>query len=121
MEKQAFALVKFLKAFHEYILHSEIIAFIPHSTMKDILRQQDSVGRWGKWIAKIQEYDLDIKPTKLIKGQGLAKLMTDSIHKALGINAVSKCTSQEPHQTAQVSVHKKFTQSFWYTDIVYYL
>jgi hypothetical protein len=32
-------------------------------------------GKRGKWIATILEYDIEIKPTKLIKGQGLAKLM----------------------------------------------
>jgi hypothetical protein len=39
------------------------------------LNQPDSDGKRGKWIEKIQEYDLEIKPTKLIKGQGLAKLL----------------------------------------------
>ena len=42
--------------------------------MKDILLHGDVEGRRGKWIVKIQEYDLDIKPTKLVKGQGLAKI-----------------------------------------------
>ena len=36
--------------------------------------QYDSEGKRGRWIAKIMEYDIDIKPTKLIKGQGLEKL-----------------------------------------------
>ena len=39
---------------------------------------QDPDGKRGKWIAVILEYDLEIKPTKLIKGQGLAQLMTKS-------------------------------------------
>ena len=46
---------------------------MPASAVKDILIQGDSEGKRGKWISKIQEYDLDICPTKLIKGQGLAK------------------------------------------------
>ena len=74
MEKQAFALVKALKDFRVYILHSHIIAFVPNSVVKDILRQ-DPDGKRGKWIVVILEYDLEIKPTKLIKGQGLAILM----------------------------------------------
>ena len=36
--------------------------------VKDILVQGGSEGKRGKWISKIQEYDMDIKPTKLIKG-----------------------------------------------------
>jgi len=32
------------------------------------------------------EYDIELKPTKLIKGQGLAKLMTETNFQALDIN-----------------------------------
>jgi hypothetical protein len=38
-------------------------------TVKDILAQHDCLGVRGKWVSKIQEYDLEIKPTKLVKGQ----------------------------------------------------
>ena len=58
------------------LFRSQIVAYVPNSTVKDILVQSDVEGKRGKWIAKIQEYDLDIKPTKLFKGQGLAKLLT---------------------------------------------
>ena len=77
MEKQAFALVKALKDFRVYILHSHVIAFVPNSVVKDIITQ-DPDGKRGKWIVVILEYDLEIKPTKLIKGQGLARLMVES-------------------------------------------
>ncbi|XP_059068351.1 uncharacterized protein LOC131054285 [Cryptomeria japonica] len=33
----------------------------------------------GNWIAKIQEYDLEIKPTKLVQGRGLCQLMAENI------------------------------------------
>lgn len=68
-----------MKAFRDYILHSKAIAYVPSSTVKDILVQADSEGIRGKWISKLQEYDFEIKPTKLVKGQGLAKLLTASI------------------------------------------
>ena len=56
MEKQAFALVKALKDFRVYILHSHTIAFVPNLVVKDILNQ-DPDGKRGKWIAIILEYD----------------------------------------------------------------
>jgi hypothetical protein len=34
------------------------------------------LGDRGKWVSKIQEYDLEIKSTKLIKDQGLAQMLT---------------------------------------------
>jgi hypothetical protein len=36
--------------------------------VKDILTQLDPEGKRGKWIVVLLEYDLEIKPTKLIKG-----------------------------------------------------
>ena len=87
MEKQALALVKALKDFRVYILHSHIITFEPHTVVKDIL-SQDPDGKRGKWIATILEYDLEIRPTKLFKGQGLAKLMAESNFQALDMNMV---------------------------------
>jgi hypothetical protein len=49
MEKQAYALVKALKAFRVYVLHSKIIAYVPSSAVRDILIQPDIDGRiyWG--------------------------------------------------------------------------
>ena len=37
MEKQAFSLIKALKDFRVYILHSHIVAFVPSIIVKDIL------------------------------------------------------------------------------------
>jgi hypothetical protein len=68
MEKQAYALVKSLKAFRVYVLHSKIISYVPSTSVKDILIQPDIDGRRGKWITKILEFNLEINPTKLIKG-----------------------------------------------------
>jgi len=50
--------------------------------------QTDLEGRSGKWIATMWEYDLEIKPTKLIKGQCLEKLMAKSNLHALDINLI---------------------------------
>ena len=44
-EKQAYAMVKALKAFRTYVLHSKIIAYVPTSAVKDILVQPDSDGK----------------------------------------------------------------------------
>ena len=68
MEKQALALVKAIKYFRVYILYSHIITYVPNDVVKDILTQDGPDERRGKWIATILEYDIEIKPTKLIKG-----------------------------------------------------
>ena len=71
-------LVKAIQYFRVYILYSHIVAYVPNAVVKGILTQDGLDGKRGKWIATILEYDLQIKPTKLIKGQGLAKLMAES-------------------------------------------
>jgi hypothetical protein len=48
-------MVKSLKTFRTYILHSKIIAYVPNSSVKDILVQSNSDGNRGKRLAKIQE------------------------------------------------------------------
>jgi len=58
-------------------LHSNIIAYVLNNAIRDILVQPDNEGKRGKWIAKLLEYDVEIEPTKLIKGQGLVKLLVD--------------------------------------------
>ena len=88
MEKQAFALIKALQDFKVYILHSHIIASVPHSVVKELLTQ-DLDGKRGKWIAVILEYDLEIKPTKPIKGKGLAKIMAEINFQALDMNMIN--------------------------------
>ena len=67
------ALIKALKDFRVYILHSHTIAYVPNTDVKYFLMQNDLEGIRGKWIAVILDYDLEIKPTKLIKGPRLGK------------------------------------------------
>lgn len=68
IEKQAYALVKSLKDFRFYVLHSPVMAYVLNAIVKDILKQPDPDGRRGRWIVASLEYDLEIKPTKLVKG-----------------------------------------------------
>ena len=76
-EKQVYALVKALKHFGTSIGFSKIKAYVPYQAVKDVLSQSDGIGIRGKWISRIQEYDLEIKPIKIVKGQGLAQLLKE--------------------------------------------
>jgi len=116
MEKQAYALVKAIKDFRIYILYSHVIAYVPNAVVKDILTQEGIEGKRGKWIANILEYDTEIKPTKLIKGQGLAKLMTETNFQALDINELDN-----EQELATPQINQAFLQSPWYVDICFIL
>jgi hypothetical protein len=119
MEKQAFTLVKAIKYFRVYILHSHIIAYVPNAVVKNILTQDNPYGRRGKWIVVILEYDIEIKPTKLIKGHGLAKLMAESNFHVVDINALVAVDEQEEKVTPNVK--EVFLNSHWYADLIFVL
>lgn len=104
MEKQVFAVVKAVKQFRYYILHSHAIVYVPHSTVKSILTQQDiGMNNRASWVSKIQEFNLDIKPTKLVRGQGLCKLIAESKNEELPL------------------VLFVGLQDSWFANIAYYL
>jgi hypothetical protein len=88
--------------------------------------QPDNDKRRGRWLAKIQEFDLEVKPTKIIKGQGLAKLLAESNLKALGINQLQQTEGfleiDKLDATAPITeIQDKFSTSAWYRDIIHYL
>eukprot|EP00253_Pinus_taeda_P019184 PITA_19184 len=120
IEKKALALIKALKDFRVYILSSHILAYVPNAAVKDVLVQTEPEGRRGKWIAALLEYDVEIKPTKLIKGQGLAKMMAETNLHVLDINLIV-ALSDEDEENSALQVSDIFVSSPWYADIVYVL
>ncbi|XP_059066647.1 uncharacterized mitochondrial protein AtMg00860-like [Cryptomeria japonica] len=53
-EKQAFAMVKAIKQFWYYILHSRAVVFVPDSVVKSILTQQEvGLNKRATWVTKI--------------------------------------------------------------------
>jgi hypothetical protein len=79
--------------------------------VKDVLSQQDCMGTRGKWVSKIQEYDLEIKPTKIVKGQGLSQMLTESNEEAIQMG-----------ESEQVNVVvSELEHDEWYSNIIYYL
>jgi hypothetical protein len=123
MEKHAFALLKALKHFRVYVLQFEITAYVPSSAVKEILVQPDCEGKRGKWITKILEYNLTINPTQLIKGQGLAKLISESNCRAIRLYHFYKKSQDSSFQIEETGSHvkNKYFSSPWYKDVVFFL
>jgi hypothetical protein len=66
------------------------------------------------------EYDLEIKPTKLIKGQSLAKLMAQSNYDALNLNQLD-CDAGIFNVSEKSTICLDFLASPWYKDIIFVL
>ena len=110
LEKQAYALVKSLKHFRTFIGYSKVIGYVLSSTVKDVFLQSEGIGARGRWVSKIQEYDLEINPMKLVKGQDLAQMLTERNEKALDM----VCQNDLPEYSSSL---QKLEQVEWYADI----
>lgn len=67
LEKQAFTLVKVVSYFRQYILSNPIKSYAPHPLVKMMLSQPLREGRWDNWLAKVQVYDIEVRPLKLLR------------------------------------------------------
>ena len=66
--------------------------------MKIVLTQPESNGKRGRWITQILEFDLTIKTTKLVKVQGLVKILAESNCNVLRINPVLEIEGKNPQE-----------------------
>jgi hypothetical protein len=78
LDKQSFSLIKVIKKFCHYILRSKVYAIVLDPTVKTLLMQNELGKRQGKWMEILQEFDLEIQPMKLVRGQGLSKMIADN-------------------------------------------
>eukprot|EP00253_Pinus_taeda_P024330 PITA_24330 len=127
-EKQAYSLIKSLKTFRVYILHSKIIAYVPSTAIKHVLTQPNADGRRAKWIAKMIEFNIELKPTKLVKGQGLARLLAEENCRTLDINLMCSNSENGPTEEEEAAepdrkhlVAKNLASCDWDSAIVKFL
>jgi hypothetical protein len=78
LEKHDYSLYKALEKFRHYIQGQKVQVFVPTSLLVTTLNQTELHSKWSKWIMHMKEYDLDIKPTKTIRGTGLDEFLTQS-------------------------------------------
>ena len=77
VDKQAYAVFKVVKQFRTYILNNITKVIVPHPAVRSLFVQKELGERRGNWVTALQEYDLEFKPTTIVKGQGLCKLMNE--------------------------------------------
>ena len=87
-------MVKVVKAFKPYLVGFDVIAYVPNAIVKDIFRQTKTIGWRCRWIDQVQEFNIIIQITKLVRGHGLVKLMATSNLEATQVNQVDGEQSQ---------------------------
>jgi len=104
-----------------------VVAYVPSTLVKDVLTQPDIDGKRAKWIAKFIEFNIEVKPTKLVKGQGLAKLMVEENCSLLDINCMSSNSGGEwteeatEEQEQNQSLAENLPTCEWYSSVVHFL
>lgn len=78
LDKQSFALIKEVKKFRHCILRSKVYTIVPNPTVTTLLKHNELGERRGKWMEILQEFDLEIQPMKLVRGQGLSRMIVDN-------------------------------------------
>jgi hypothetical protein len=71
VDKQAFVVFKVVNHFRPYLIKSKTKVIVPYPAVRNLLIQKDLGEKRDNWITTLQEYDLEIKPAKIIRGQGL--------------------------------------------------
>ena len=51
----------------------------PTPAVRKLLVQEELGEKRENWMTSLQEYDLEITPTQIVRGQGLCKLVVDSV------------------------------------------
>eukprot|EP00253_Pinus_taeda_P005868 PITA_05868 len=110
VEKQAYAVFKAVKYFRPFLLKTHTKVIVPFPAVGNLLIQKDVGEKRANWITTLQEYDLEIKPASIVRGQGFCKMLA-------GASQIHEKSSEEV-QTYEVSLND--TESL-YADTIYYL
>ena len=80
MEKQAYVVFKALKHFRPFLLKTHTKIILPYSAVRQLLIQREVGEKRENWVTTLQEYDVEIHPAKIVKGQGLCRMLTGASH-----------------------------------------
>jgi len=110
VEKQAYVVFKAIKYFIPFLLKTHTKIIVLFSTVRNLLVQEDVGEKRANWVTTLQEYDVEIKPANIVKGQGFCKML-------VGASLISKIPSTEI-QMYEVSLNDVDSLCI---DIIFYL
>jgi hypothetical protein len=61
------------------LLKSRTKVIVPYPAVRNLLVQKEQGEKRENWMTSLQEYDLKITPAWIFRGQGLCKLVVDSV------------------------------------------
>eukprot|EP00253_Pinus_taeda_P010508 PITA_10508 len=103
--------VKYLQVFGDSeIVIRQAYTIFKESNISDPFYSKDVGEKRSNWVTALQEYDVEIKPASIVKGQGFCKMLAGAL-----------LISEIPSANIQMyEVSLKDNESL-YADIIYYL
>eukprot|EP00253_Pinus_taeda_P021208 PITA_21208 len=110
VEKQAYAVFKAIKYFRHFLLKTHTKVIVPFPAVRNLLVQKDVGEKRANWVTALQEYDIEVKPANIVRGQGFCRML-------VGASQISEIPSVEV-KVYEVSLND---EESLYDDIIYYL
>jgi hypothetical protein len=117
VDQQAYVVFNVVKHFRSYLLKSRKKIIVPYPVVRNLLVQKELGEKRANWVTSLQEYDIEITPAEIVRGQGLCKLVVNS---AIGQQNETDMSLQDQHNQNQICCAQNLT-SPWYDDIKFYL
>eukprot|EP00253_Pinus_taeda_P011751 PITA_11751 len=108
----AFAVYKAIKHYRPFLLKAHTKVIVPFSAVKQLLIQRELGEKRANWLTTLQEYDLEIKPTKIVRGQGFCRLLEGAS------NILESGDTDHIEEINQISITNSKSQ---YADLIFYL
>ena len=102
-----------MKHFCPYLLKSQTKIIVPYPAIRNFFVQKELGEVRAHWMTTFQEYDLEIKPAKIVWGQGLCQMATEAVAEE---GWEDETTMYEPESIQFTDISKS-----WYTDLKHYL
>jgi hypothetical protein len=117
VDQQAYVVFKAVKHFWSYLLKSRTKVIVPYPAVRNLLVQKELGEKRENWMMSLQEYDLEITPAQIVRGQGLCKLVVDSVEEQ---ESQINTSTVNQHNEKQISC-AQVTANSWYENIKFYL
>ena len=103
---------KSIKNFKPFLLKTHTKIIIPFSAVRQLLIQKEVGEKRANWVTTLQQYDIDIKPANIVRGQGFCILLA-------GASNIPE--HQDQDNTIQVNQISVINSESQYVDLIFYL
>ena len=112
IEKQEFVVFKAIKHFRSFLLKNHTKIIVPFSAVRQLLMQRELGEKRANWVTALQEYDAEIRPYNIVRGQGFFGMLTGASHLS------SEEDSGNNVKISKVNLNDAQSQ---YDDLIFYL